>query len=363
MDKWQRKLAQQRNWRVQKRIFNTFKKQQQAQLCHCKCGGYAKPGNKFINEHYRPKGKNNPSYGKSYNKGIPIKKWRSFEEAREYACSLGLKRKAWINHCKFVKKPNDIPDTPNKVYKGKGWTGWTDFLGYIPRQMKPGSALSYEEAKKIIQRLNIPSQKTFHQLSKQKKLPKGIPGNPRKKYKGKGWIDGADFLGFEDQGWTVRRIKELWRGLMESNVISEWTSKKDEIVLYRILHTKGLLNLQDSNRHFEFFKNLPEATHVTGALKEIKEYAYSDDYSNEGTPPDLTKYTGIHSNQEDENENIGTASTDELAELVSTDNKRKDPLDYDSHDTIETPTEILKSIDRIESIIVDDELMRLLLFF
>lgn len=70
------------------------------------------------------------------------------------------------------------------------------------------------------------------------------------------------------------------------------------------------------------------------AFKEIEEYAYSDDYSNEETPPDLTKYTGIHSNLEDENENVGTASTDELAELVHTDNRRKDPLDYDSHENM-----------------------------
>ena len=99
---------------------------------------------------------------------------------------------------------------------------------------------------------------------------------------------------------------------------------------------------------------------VPNSFKEIKEYAYSGDYSNEETPPNLTKYTGIHSNLEDENGNVGTASTDELAELVHTDNRRKDPLDYDSHDSIETPTEILKSIDRIESIIVDEEVMRFL---
>jgi hypothetical protein len=197
MDSRQRKLAQQRNRRLQKRIFYTFKKQQQAQPCDCKCGGYAKPGNKFINGHYRPKGKNHPSYGKSYNKGIPKKKWRSFEEARKYACSLGLKsQKRWFNHCKSGKKPDDIPDTPYRVYKGKGWTGWTDFLGYIPKQMKPGSALSYEEATKVIQLLHIPDQKTFFQLSKQKKLPNGIPGNPNKVYKGKGWTGFPDFLGY-----------------------------------------------------------------------------------------------------------------------------------------------------------------------
>src|SRR6476660_3714176 len=115
---------------------------QDGQLCHCKCGGYTKPGNKFIIGHYRPKGKDNPSYGKSYNKGVPKKRWRSFPEAREYARSLSFKnQKEWRKHCRLREQPNDIPSDPARRYQDKGWLGWTDFLGYIPRQMKPGSAL------------------------------------------------------------------------------------------------------------------------------------------------------------------------------------------------------------------------------
>jgi hypothetical protein len=89
----------------------------------------------------------------------------------------------------------------------------------------------------------------------------------------------AYFLGLEDIGWSVRKIKELLRGLIESYVINDWGSKEDEIVLYRILHTKGLLNIQNHNRHFDLFKNLPEAMHVSNAFKEIKDYAHADDYS------------------------------------------------------------------------------------
>ena len=85
-----------------------------------------------------------------------------------------------------------------------------------------------------------------------------------------------------------------------------------------------MLNLKYSNRHFEFFKNLPEAMHVSDAFREIKEYAYSDDYSSAERPPNLAKYTGIHSSPENENEDVGTASTDELAKLVQTDNRRND---------------------------------------
>ena len=103
-----------------------------------KRGGYSKPGNKFINEHYRPKGKNNPSYGKSYNKWIPEKKWRSFEKAREYACPLGLKsEKHGLTIVSLErKKPNDIPGIPlityTKVKAGQVFlTFWDITLGAL----------------------------------------------------------------------------------------------------------------------------------------------------------------------------------------------------------------------------------------
>jgi hypothetical protein len=41
-------------------------------------------------------------------------KRRPFEEAREFARSLGLKsREEWNEHCKSGKKPVDIPPYPN----------------------------------------------------------------------------------------------------------------------------------------------------------------------------------------------------------------------------------------------------------
>ena len=63
------------------------------------------------------------------------KQWRPFEEARKFTHSLNLKsieeyrafsRVAQLNS----KKPDDIPSSPNVVYKGKGWTNWPDYLGH-----------------------------------------------------------------------------------------------------------------------------------------------------------------------------------------------------------------------------------------
>ena len=55
----------------------------------------------------------------------------SFEEARTYAQSLQLKAyRDWLLWCKSGQRPNNIPSNPNKAYRGKGWAGWPDFLGY-----------------------------------------------------------------------------------------------------------------------------------------------------------------------------------------------------------------------------------------
>ena len=58
--------------------------------------------------------------------------WRSFEDARGYIRGLGFKaKKEWEEwSSKSGERPRDIPSTPNRVYKGKGWLSWGDFLGY-----------------------------------------------------------------------------------------------------------------------------------------------------------------------------------------------------------------------------------------
>ena len=136
---------------------------------------------------------------------------------------------------------------------------------------------------------------------------------------GQGW---HHYLGIEDPNWSIEKVKELLRGLIESGEVKEWAS--DEAILYSILETKGLTNIRH-NRHRNFFKNLPEVVHIKKALDEIREYAYSDTK----TPPDLSKYTGIHYGEDiddGEDEEILQANTQELADLLTKEDK--DPLDY-----------------------------------
>ena len=62
--------------------------------------------------------------------GYPRSGWRSFDEARAFVRSLGLKsHEEWKVYCASKNKPTDIPSNPQEVYAGKGWISWGDFLG------------------------------------------------------------------------------------------------------------------------------------------------------------------------------------------------------------------------------------------
>ena len=66
-----------------------------------------------------------------FNKGNVAREWRPFGEARDFVRSIGLKsQKEWQEWSKAGERPPDIPSNPDQVYKGKGWMGYVDFLGY-----------------------------------------------------------------------------------------------------------------------------------------------------------------------------------------------------------------------------------------
>jgi hypothetical protein len=82
----------------------------------------------------------NPKY--TYpNEWISLKdwlglEWRTFEEAKEFVHTLGLKnQQEWRLYCKneldgYEAKPGDIPTDPKRVYGNDGWMGFADWFGY-----------------------------------------------------------------------------------------------------------------------------------------------------------------------------------------------------------------------------------------
>jgi hypothetical protein len=122
-----------------------------------------------------------------------MKKFRDFESAREFAISLNLKgQKEWREYCASGNKPDDIPNTPDQVYKNKCWKTWGDFLGTGYVRLK--EYRKFSDAKKFVRALKLKNRTDYLKYTKSDNCPKDFSTAPHRIYK-KEWIDWGDFLG------------------------------------------------------------------------------------------------------------------------------------------------------------------------
>jgi hypothetical protein len=145
----------------------------------------------------------------------------TYEEAKKYVRELKIVNSVgWVKYLKNGKKPNNIPTSPNKYYKNKGWVTWKDFLGN-------NKYLSYEELKTHIRNIGvIKNSKGWKKYWEENERPKNIHLSPNIYYKKewKGWKDllGINlrkkkfFLSYEEakevvQKLNIKTIKEYQR--------------------------------------------------------------------------------------------------------------------------------------------------------
>jgi len=153
--------------------------------------------------------------------------WLPFEEARKivledvkkYGINNFLK---WCNYCKLHQKPNNIPSSPQIIYKNNGWNGFGNWLG--TGNVRNGSVkkLNFEEAyiivKDIVVKNNIKTNNEWSEFCKDENFPNDIPVDPSKFYKNKGWRGWGYWLG------TFRKYYGKWE---------EWCSFKDALIIVR----------------------------------------------------------------------------------------------------------------------------------
>ena len=126
-------------------------------------------------------------------KGL-TKKYRSFEEAREFVHTLGLKsEKEWRVYYRSGKKPIDIPAIPRRTYKSE-WEGTGDWLGTGTIAPYNIEFKSFGEARKFVHSLGLKSVKEWGVYYKSGKKPKDIPTNAARVYKEQ-WVSWGDWLG------------------------------------------------------------------------------------------------------------------------------------------------------------------------
>jgi superfamily II DNA or RNA helicase len=281
-------------------------------------------------------------YGDWVGTGVTANRYkqrRPFGEARQFVRSLGLKNENdWNLWRKSGKRPADIPVNPRRSYK-KEWISMGDWVGTGSIADQKIKFRPFKEARDFVHSLGLKNHDPeWNEYSKSKR-PSDIPSKPDVTYKDEGWIDWPDWLGYEDPQWSLNRVKELLRTLIESKIIYQW----NEAVLYSFLLRKGVLNLY-GNRHEHFFNNLIDASRTKEGRKVIEDYVNSESEN----PPDLSKFSSLPKDIEQE---IQTASLQEVSKLV----EKQDPLDYGE---IETAEQILAHTNVLESINVDEEAMQ-----
>jgi superfamily II DNA or RNA helicase len=122
-----------------------------------------------------------------------LRKYRTYKDAKKYACSLKLKNVSeWTEHCKSKNFPNDIPVASDRIYK-KQWKSWGEFLGTGVVADKKKIFCTYKEAKKYAKSLKIKSSSEWFLQTKSKNFPVNIPVVPATIYK-KEWKSWGDFL-------------------------------------------------------------------------------------------------------------------------------------------------------------------------
>ena len=132
--------------------------------------------------------------------------YQPFEKARAFAHKLKLNSGAeWVKYCRGQltdkpKKPDDIPTSPDKTYKGKGWRGLGDWLGTGRIADQHKTYRSYEKARAFVHKLKLSRVDEWYEycsgkLTDKPDKPDDIPAAPSATYKDKGWKGMGDWLG------------------------------------------------------------------------------------------------------------------------------------------------------------------------
>ena len=132
--------------------------------------------------------------------------WRPFEEAREFACSLGLTGvNEWRLFCKRLMSekgflPLDIPANPDQVYAKHGWKGFGNWLGTGNIANFQKQYRDFNKARLYARNLNLKNWAEWIAFCKGEMptkghLPSDIPAHPSRSYESKGWSGMGDWLG------------------------------------------------------------------------------------------------------------------------------------------------------------------------
>lgn len=122
----------------------------------------------------------------------PVPYEAAVREVREARITTQAEYRQW-------KRPLGVPSAPERTYIGKGWLGWSAFLGTVNTNRFPTRGfVPYGEALKITREAGIKSSPAYFAWDR----PSLLPSRPQVTYAGKGWVCWGEFLG---TGWKHRK--------------------------------------------------------------------------------------------------------------------------------------------------------------
>lgn len=155
----------------------------------------------------RPKGvPSDPSRAfKNYNSKDFFERY-TLESVKKFVKDNKITSIQQWHDCRNKLKPRNIPYDPFEMFNIKASDLW-----HIRRGGKKWKFMPYQEAKEIVQSLNIRSRKHFRQLLQQGKIPNEIPATPNTVYNGD-WKNWGEFLNssrFHSNILNFEQSKEL----------------------------------------------------------------------------------------------------------------------------------------------------------
>ena len=138
---------------------------------------------------------------KSYGEflGTGRRSWKdgymSFSKSRTIAQKEKLTSRGAFEKWHIKDKPKDIPRTPQYIYK-KEWKGWENYLGKSYSVLGQRQYMPYEQSQRIVRKHKIKSQAAFSRFARDEKLPVSFSHTPESAYK-KQWKGWSEYLGTE----------------------------------------------------------------------------------------------------------------------------------------------------------------------
>jgi hypothetical protein len=139
-----------------------------------------------------------------------LREYRPFKKARAYVHRLGLKSQAeWFKYSRSGKKPDDIPQGPNRTYENAGWTTYGDWLGTGTVATRLRKYRSFKKARAFVRSLSLKSAAEWLDYCKSGKKPDDIPIKPYKTYADSGWAGLGDWLGTGTVASHLRKYRSF----------------------------------------------------------------------------------------------------------------------------------------------------------